>query len=163
MSSIVFPGFVPHPPLLVEGIGDKEKAAVRESRCRLPGIFSAGWRQKSRYRGGGHPHGPVFSDAYTMADWDPLGAISRPYGATVAIYPALTTKHMSAGREVPGREAGPAPGGPEPPATGSSSPCAVLDHGTMVPLWVPGAGRLAGAGWCACASARPAAGCQCCR
>ncbi|HOB34549.1 MAG TPA: AmmeMemoRadiSam system protein A [Bacillota bacterium] len=141
MSSVVFAGFVPHPPLLVEGIGDKEKAAVRET--------DAAYREFSRRLAAKNPdtvvvvtpHGPVFSDAYTMADWDPLRGDFTPFGATVAMSWPCNCAYVRRA-EALARERDLPLVALSPRQLAAHRHSAVLDHGTMVPLWY-----LEQAGW----------------
>lgn len=141
MSPLVFAGFVPHPPLLIEGIGDGEKAEVaqtdgayREFARRLKETAPTTVVVVT-------PHGPVFSDAFTMAGWPSLKGDFTPFGSLVSMaWPndldyVERAQALAGARNLPllsltARE------------LASHRHSTTLDHGAMVPLWY-----LQQAGW----------------
>ncbi len=141
MSPVVFAGFAPHPPLLIEGVGDelKPKAAPTHQAYQELAAALAGAEPETVVIL--TPHGPVFSDAYTIAGWDTLKGDFTPFGSTVSMTWAADTAYgrraqalaQSRGlslilvnsRQLAGHRYSPA-----------------LDHGAMVPLWY-----LREAGW----------------
>lgn len=141
MSSFVFAGFVPHPPLLIEGIGDEDKVEVVETdrayREFAQGLVAAAPTTVVVVT----PHGPVFSDTYTMAGWDTLKGDFAPFGSVVS----MTWKNDSDYVE---RAQALAAAVDLPLLSLSARELAShrhntdLDHGTMVPLWY-----LQEAGW----------------
>lgn len=141
MSPLTFAAFVPHPPLLIEGIGDGDKAEV-DATDRAYREFAR------RFMQAGPttvvvvtPHGPVFSDAYTMAGWPSLAGDFAPFGSLVSMtwqndldY-VQGAQALAAAQDLPlmtlsARE------------LASHSSSTDLDHGAMVPLWY-----LREAGW----------------
>lgn len=141
MCALTFAGFVPHPPLLIEGIGDEDKGEVigtdqayRELARRL---IEKGPKRVVIIS----PHGPVFSDAYTMPGWDTLEGDFTPFGSPVSM-------QWPADREYAERAEALAMEQDFPLVTITSRQLANhrhgtgLDHGTMLPLWY-----LQRAGW----------------
>jgi AmmeMemoRadiSam system protein A len=141
VSPLIFAGFVPHPPLLIEGIGDEEKGEVAET--------DLAYREFARRLQAASPttvvivtpHGPVFSDAYTMAGWETLQGDFAPFGSLVSMsWPndrdyVERAQTLAAARDLPlaalsARE------------LASRRQSTDLDHGTMLPLWY-----LEKAGW----------------
>lgn len=141
MSPLLFAGFVPHPPLLVDGIGDEEKGEVAET--------DQAYREFARRLRAASPatvvivtpHGPVFSDAYTMAGWDTLKGDFAPFGSLVSMtWPndkdyVERAQALAAARDLPLVAL-------SPRELASHRHNTDLDHGTMLPLWY-----LEKAGW----------------
>lgn len=141
VSPLTFAAFVPHPPLLIEGIGDGDKSEVA--------ITDGAYREFARRLNEAAPttvvvvtpHGPVFSDAYTMAGWPSLTGDFAPFGSLVSMTWQNDLEYveraqaLAAARDLPllslsSRE------------LTSHRHNTSLDHGTMVPLWY-----LREAGW----------------
>lgn len=141
MCPIVFAGFAPHPPLLIEGVGDELKQEATQT--------DRAYRQLAARLVAANPdtvivvtpHGPVFSDAYTIAGWDSLKGDFTPFGSPVSMTWKADTEYgrraeaLAAARGLPllvinSRQ------------LASHRYSSRLDHGTMVPLWY-----LKEAGW----------------
>lgn len=141
MCPIVFAGFVPHPPLLIEGVGDEYKPEAAQT--------DQAYRQLAAHLVEAQPstvlvvtpHGPVFSDAYTMAGWDTLQGDFTPFGSAVSMTWEADTEYcrqaetLAASRGLPLVVVNSRQLASHRYSTG-------LDHGTMVPLWY-----LQQAGW----------------
>ena len=134
MCPVVYAGFVPHPPLLIEGVGDEQKHSV-VSTDRAYRQFSQGLlKARPTTAVVVTPHGPVFSDAYTIAGGETLEGDFTPFGSMVSMtwysdrdYIKRTEK-IAAHRKLPlvtvtSRQLANYRHGPG------------LDHGSMVPLW----------------------------
>ena len=141
MCPIVFAGFAPHPPLLIEGVGDEHKPdaaqtdrAYRQLAARLAETNPETVLVVT-------PHGPVFSDAYTIAGWDTLEGDFTPFGSPVSMTWKADTEYsrraesLVAARGLPLLVINSRQLASHRYSTG-------LDHGTMVPLWY-----LREAGW----------------
>lgn len=141
MCPVIFAGFVPHPPLLIDGVGDEQKdeaaetdQAYRELAARLcalnPGTVVVIT-----------PHGPVFSDAYTMAGWDTLKGDFTPFGSLVSMTWRTDSSYVERAERIAGSNDLPLVA-LSPRQLASHRHGTGLDHGTMVPLWY-----LQEAGW----------------
>lgn len=141
MSPLVFAGLVPHPPLLIEGVGDELKAEVADTDAAYRRLAAQVTEQAPDTVIIISPHGPVFSDAYTMADWPRLEGDFTPFGSTVAMAWDNHRKYVARAARLAEREGLPLiPIGQRQLASHRQS--ASLDHGTMVPLYY-----LKQAGW----------------
>lgn len=141
MCPIIYAGFVPHPPLLIEGIGDEEKVEAAET--------DRAYRQFAQRLKDGNPqtvvvvtpHGPVFSDAYTIAGWETLKGDFTPFGSLVSMTWQTDlsfveqAEALAQDAELPLVALSPRQLASHRHGTG-------LDHGTMLPLWY-----LQNAGW----------------
>lgn len=141
MCPIVFAGFAPHPPLLIEGVGDEHKPEAAQTDQAYRQLAAHLVETQPSTVLVVTPHGPVFSDAYTMAGWDTLHGDFTPFGSAVSMTWEADTDYC--------RRA-------ETQAASKGLPLVVvnsrqlashrystgLDHGTMVPLWY-----LQQAGW----------------
>lgn len=141
MSPIVFAGFAPHPPLLIEGVGDEHKPEAAQTDLAYRQLAARLVKTQPSTVIVVTPHGPVFSDAYTIPGWETLHGDFTPFGSAVSMTWEANTGY--------GRQA-------ETLAAKKGLPLVVvnsrqlashrystgLDHGTMVPLWY-----LQAAGW----------------
>lgn len=141
MCPIVFAGFAPHPPLLIEGVGDELKPEAAQT--------DQAYRQLAARLVEANPdtviivtpHGPVFSDAYTIPGWDSLKGDFTPFGSPVSmtweadIEYSQRAEALAAARGLPLLVINSRQLASHRYSTG-------LDHGTMVPLWY-----LREAGW----------------
>ena len=138
---LVFAGFTPHPPLLIEGIGDEEKIEVVSTHRAYQKFAELLVAAAPTTVVVVSPHGPVFSDAYTIAGWDTLEGDFTPFGSTVSMT-------WSSDRDYAQRAEEMAEAQDLPLVTITSRQLTShrhgteLDHGTMVPLWY-----LQAAGW----------------
>ena len=136
---MVYGGFVPHPPLLVEGIGDEEKAEVAETD-RAYRKFALGLKEASPTTVVVvTPHGPVFSDAYTMVSGESLEGDFAPFGSAVLMSWQNDSQYIRRAQTL--AAASNLPLFPLAPKK-TSYRCTNLDHGAMLPLWY-----LQGVGW----------------
>lgn len=141
MCPLVFAGFAPHPPLLIEGVGDelKQEAAPTDQAYRrlAAGLIQANPTVVVLVT----PHGPVFTDTYTIPGWDTLKGDFTPFGSPVSMeWPAakayiervwaITKKRRLPLTVISSRQ------------LANHRYSLNLDHGTMVPLWY-----LQQAGW----------------
>lgn len=140
MSPLVFAGFVPHPPLLIDGIGDEQKLgaaatdrAYRNLAARLKEINPDTTVVVT-------PHGPVFSDAYTIAAWKTLKGDFTPFGSLVSMSWATDLAYVERAEEIAADRVPLAAMTPRHLASHRYG--TGLDHGIMVPLWY-----LREAGW----------------
>jgi AmmeMemoRadiSam system protein A len=138
---LVYAGFVPHPPLLIEGIGDDLKSevmATHQAYQELAGrVATIGPRTAVLVTS----HGPIFSDAFTMASWSPLKGDFTAFGATVSMSFENDINFVTRAEDLALRMDVPLLSiNPRQLATHRQN--GDLDHGTMVPLYY-----LAQAGW----------------
>jgi AmmeMemoRadiSam system protein A len=138
---LVIAGFIPHPPLLIEGIGDEQKNEVAQTHLAYLQFAQELVQANPATLVVVSPHGPMFSDAYTIAGWDTLKGDFTPFGSLVSMT-------WQSDREYGERAEGIAETLGLPLITITSRQLTShrhgtgLDHGTMVPLWY-----LREAGW----------------
>ena len=141
MPSLLFAGFMPHPPLLVEGVGDEMKTEVArtDAACRQLAKRVAELAPKTVVVVS--PHGPVFADAYTMPDWPRLAGDFNAFGSTVSMEWENDTKYVNRASELAEESYLPLAAISHQQLSSLQQPQA-LDHGTMLPLYY-----LKQAGW----------------
>lgn len=141
MSPLVYAGLFPHPPLLITGVGDEQKPEVQstDQACReLAGRIAAREPELVVII---TPHGPVFSDAYTVADWTPLKGGFTAFGSPESMVWENDSAYVQALDQLAERVNLPlyAVDGRQ---LGKHRQSTELDHGAMIPLWY-----LEQAGW----------------
>lgn len=85
MSPLVFAGLVPHPPLLVEGVGDELKAEAAETDAAYQQLALRLTEHAPATVVIISPHGPIFADVYTVLAWPRLKGDFTPFGSTVSM------------------------------------------------------------------------------
>lgn len=141
MSPLKFASLVPHPPLLIQGIGDEEKKEAQATHQAYQQFAARLVETNPSTVVVITPHGPLFADAYTILAEETLRGDFTPFGSVVAMtWPADQdyigrAEELAAQRDLPlvpinSRQLASHQHGPE------------LDHGTMLPLWY-----LKQAGW----------------
>lgn len=141
MCPLVFAGFVPHPALLIDGVGDEQKHEVAETDKAYRQLAGRLSQVNPDTVVVVTPHGPVFSDAYTMAGWDTLKGDFTPFGSLVSMSWQSDGDFIKRAEEM--AEAADLPLiALTPRQLASHRHGTGLDHGTMVPLWY-----LQEAGW----------------
>ena len=141
MPSLLFAGFMPHPPLLVEGVGDEMKTEVArtDAACRQLAERVAELAPETVVVVS--PHGPVFADAYTMPDWQRLSGDFNAFGSTVSMEWENDVRYVKRAMELADENALPLTAISRQQLSSLRQPHA-LDHGTMLPLYY-----LEQAGW----------------
>jgi len=141
LCPIVFAGFAPHPPLLIEGVGNEGKTEVAQTDRAYRQLAARLAETNPETVLVVTPHGPVFSDAYTIAGWDTLKGDFTPFGSPVSMIWEADTEYSRRAEEL-----AEARGLPllaiNSRQLASHRYSTGLDHGTMVPLWY-----LREAGW----------------
>lgn len=141
MCPLVFAGFAPHPPLLIEGVGDELKGEARPTDLAYKQLADSLVAAKPTTVVVVSPHGPVFADTYTIAGWDTLTGDFTPFGSPVSMAWPGAKEYIERARQLAEERRLPlAVINSRQLASHRYSPS--LDHGTMVPLWY-----LQQAGW----------------
>lgn len=141
MPPIEFAGFVPHPPLLAPGVGDELKAGAAPTH-RAYRQLAASFAQVNP----GTvliitPHGPVFTDAFTIVGRETLKGDFTPFGSPESM---AWEADLEYGQRAEALAA--AQGLPlltiDTRQLANHRYSSSLDHGAMLPLWY-----LRAAGW----------------
>lgn len=141
MCSLVYAGFVPHPPLLIDGIADEQKelAAATDKAYRQ---FALGLKQCAPDRVViFSPHGPVFSDTYVLPTCQPLQGNFAPFGSAVSMTWPGDRRYSQRALALAADRGLPLAGLSSRDLAGYGY-SASLDHGALLPLWY-----LQQAGW----------------